>query len=106
MALIRVFGDLGRVLAMLLLVVQVSGAGALLPIELSDGAFQALHPWLPLTWVVRALRAALFGAFEGQWLPPLEVVAAIGAAAMLLAAAWGRWRCVEAAAWRPPLGVE
>ena len=105
-ALIRVFGDLGRVLAVLLLVVQVSGAGALLPIELSDGAFQALHPWLPLTWVVRALRATQFGAFDGQWLPPLEVVAGIGCAALALAAAWGRWRGVEATRWRPPLDIE
>ena len=90
--LVRVLGDLGRVLAVLLLVVQVSAAGALLPIELSDDAFQALHPYLPLTWVVNAFRASLFGAFDGAFWPALGHVAAFGAGALLLGTLVGRWR--------------
>jgi putative membrane protein len=105
-ALIRVFGDLGRVMAVLALVVQISAAGALLPIELSDAAFQAMHPWLPLTWVLRAFRVALFGAFEGEWLQPLAVVAGIGALALLAGALAGRWRAVPAEQIRPPLDIE
>jgi putative membrane protein len=105
-ALIRVFGDLGRVLAVLLLVVQVSAAGALLPIELSDAAFQAMHPYLPLTWVLRAFRVALFGAFEGVLLPSLAVVAATAAAALAAGVLLGRWRPVPPAQWRPPLDIE
>jgi putative membrane protein len=105
-ALIRVFGDLGRVLAVLLLVVQVSAAGALLPIELSDAAFQAVHPYLPLTWVLRAFRVALFGAFEGELALPLAVVGATALAALAAGIALGRWRPVPPEQWRPPLDIE
>jgi len=105
-ALIRVFGDLGRVLAVLLLVVQVSAAGALLPIELSDAAFQAVHPYLPLTWVLRAFRVALFGAFEGELALPLAVVGATALAALAAGIVLGRWRPVPPEQWRPPLDIE
>ena len=105
-ALIRVFGDLGRVLAVLLLVVQVSAAGALLPIELSDAAFQAVHPYLPLTWVLRAFRVALFGAFEGELALPLAVVVATALAALAAGIVLGRWRPVPPEQWRPPLDIE
>ncbi|MEN9420437.1 MAG: hypothetical protein RI988_4058 [Pseudomonadota bacterium] len=105
-ALVRVLGDLGKVVAVLLLIVQVSAAGALLPIELSDEAFQAMHPYLPLTWVVQAFRASLFGAFDGAFWPTYGVVAAIGLSALALGALFGRWRAVEPEGWRPPLDLD
>ena len=106
MALGRLLGDLGKVLAVLLLIVQVSAAGALLPIELSDEAFQAMHPYLPLTWVVSAFRASLFGAYDGVFWPRLGVVAAFGLGALALATLLGRWRVVPLSEWRPPLDIE
>jgi putative membrane protein len=105
-ALVRLLGDLGKVLAVLLLIVQVSAAGALLPIELSDEAFQAMHPYLPLTWVVSAFRASLFGAYDGVFWPRLGAVAAFGAGALLIATLAGRWRVVPMSEWRPPLDIE
>lgn len=60
-----------------------------------------VHPWLPFTWVVRAMRASLFGAFGGGWWYPVAVVAGAGLAA-LVATAWvGRWRVVDDADLRP-----
>lgn len=105
-ALVRVLGDLGKVIAVLLLVVQVSAAGALLPVELSDDVFQALHPYLPLSWVVRAFRVSLFGAFEGELAAPLATVAAIGAVALLVGLLSSRWREVPPEHWRPPLDLD
>ncbi len=105
-ALVRLIGDLGKVVAVLLLIVQVSAAGALLPIELSDEAFQAIHPYLPLTWVVRAFRASLFGAYGGDWLPALAHVMAFAAGALLVCLLARRWRVVPMAHWRPPLDIE
>ena len=105
-ALVRLLGDLGKVVAVLLLIVQVSAAGALLPIELSDESFQALHPYLPLTWVVQAFRVCLFGAYDGQFWPPYLLIAGTAAAGLALGALVGRWRTVPAAQWRPPLDIE
>lgn len=105
-ALVRLLGDLGKVAAVLLLIVQLSAAGALLPIELSDEAFQAIHPYLPLTWVVQALRVSLFGAFDGAFWPPYAMVAAVASGSLLLGALVGHWRGVSDADWRPPLDIE
>ena len=105
-ALVRVLGALGKVLAVLLLVVQVSAAGAIVPIQLSDEAFQAMHPYLPLTWVVRTFRASLFGAYDGEFWPAWGVVAAIGLAALAVGTLAGRWRFVPPAEWRPPLELD
>lgn len=104
--LVRLLGDLGKVLAVLLLIVQIGAAGALLPIQLSTPLFQTLHPLLPFTWVVKSFRAALFGAFDGQWLAPLGVVLSIGAGALLLAMLVGRWRVLAPAQWRPALDLD
>jgi putative membrane protein len=104
--LVRLLGDLGKVLAVLLFIVQVSAAGALLPIELSDSTFQALHPYLPLTWVVAAFRASLFDAFDGVFWPSWFGVVGFGVGALLVGALLGRWRVVPAQQWRPPLDIE
>lgn len=103
--LVRAFGEAGKLLAVLLLTLQLAAGGGVLPIELSGGLFRAMHDWLPFSWAVRALRASLSGAFDEDWLQPWAVVGAVGVAA-LLAAAWvGRWRTVEAGAMRPPIEV-
>lgn len=91
---------------MLLLIVQVTAAGALLPVQLNDEAFRAMHPYLPLTWIVGAFRASLFGAFDGVFWPLLGVVAAIAAGALVVGAVAGRWRLMPLADWRPPLDIE
>ena len=104
--LVRVLGDIGKVVAVLLLIVQIGAAGALLPIQLSTPIYQTLHPLLPFTWVVKSFRAALFGAFDGQWLAPLGVVLGIAAGALVLATWIGRWRVLAPAHWRPALDLD
>lgn len=103
-ALIRWFGELGKVLGILLLIVQLSSAGATMPIELATPFFQTLHPWLPFTWVVRAFRASMFGAYDGQWLAHWTVVAVCGGTALLGGMLAGRWKFIPAADYRP--GIE
>lgn len=105
-ALVRVLGELGKPVAVLMLIVQVASAGAVLPIELSESPFQLLHPWLPLTWVVKAFRATLFGAHEGQYLLSWAMVAGFGLAGYLIGCLVGRWKVVPASEWRPPLDIE
>ena len=86
-------------------IATVSAAGVLLPVELAGPAFQALHPWLPLTWVVRAFRASLFGAYDGAWASAWSVVLSVGIAALGLAAGFGRWTLVSPQAYGPALEV-
>ena len=74
------------------------------PIELATPFFQTLHPYLPFTWVVRAFRASMFGAYDGQWLAHWAVVAGCGGAALLGATLAGRWKITPAADYHP--GIE
>lgn len=104
--LIRWFGDLGKVLGIILLIVQLSSAGATLPIELATPFFQALHPYLPFTWVVRAFRASMFGAYDGQWLAHWTVVAACGTGALAGATLLGRWKMVGLADYHPGIEID
>ena len=105
-ALVHLFGDVGKLVTVLLLVVQMSAAGALLPVELTAPVFQALHPWLPLTWVVRAYRASLFGAYDGASSDAWLAMLVTGVAALALAVSLGRWRAVPTAAYRPTMEVD
>jgi putative membrane protein len=89
----------------LLLTVQLAAGGGVLPIELSGGLFRAVHEWLLFTWAVRAMRASLFGAFDGDWLRATTVVAAVGGAALLVSAFVGRWKPVSGAEQHPPIDV-
>jgi putative membrane protein len=104
-ALVRLLSDLGKAVAVLLLIVQVSAAGALLPVELSDELFQFLHPYLPMTWAVKAFRASLFGAYDGVFWPHLVQLWTCGGLALLFGTLVGHWRVVPVDQWRPPLDL-
>lgn len=105
-ALVRIFGDAGKLVALVLLVLQLAAAGATMPIELTTPFFQAIHPYLPMTWVVRSLRIAMFGAFEGAWASSAAVIAAVGVACITLATWFGRWRPVDPEAYRPQIETD
>jgi len=100
-ALTRTLGDAGKALAMLFLAVQLSSSGGVLPVELSGGWFAQVSPWLPMTWVVKAIKATMFGAYEGGWQQPLQWIAATIVVAIASAILWGRWRFVDPEHIRP-----
>jgi putative membrane protein len=102
-ALTRALGDAGKALAMMFLAVQLSSSGGVLPVELSGGFFANISPWLPMTWVVQAIKASMFGAYDDGWMAPLMQVALAGLLAMLMASFVGRWRYVEHTEMRPPI---
>lgn len=104
-ALTRLLGDAGKALALLFLAVQLSSSGGIIPVELSGPVFMDISPWLPLTWVVRAIKASMFHAYEGAWLAPLLYVALAGVLAAVMACYLGRWRYVETADMQPPLDL-
>jgi len=104
-ALTRAFGDAGKAAALILLILQLSSAGGVLPVELSGGIYQTLSPWLPFTWVIKALRASMFGAFNGEWLGPWLVIALIGGLTWLAACFVGKWQFVGPDEHRPAMDI-
>lgn len=51
--------NVGRFIAMLLLVLQLGSAEGVFPIVLSSGFFQAVHPFVPMTYSIYAFREAI-----------------------------------------------
>ncbi|MER7131139.1 YhgE/Pip domain-containing protein [Streptosporangium saharense] len=54
-------GPPGRVAVLALLMLQLTSAAGTYPIETSPGFFRAISPWLPMSWVVGALRRLISG---------------------------------------------
>lgn len=80
-AVIRVLaeklGDAGRIIAIALLVIQLAGSGGVYPMPLSSAFFQAIHPYLPMTWAVNLVRYALSGGLKPLVWPNVEKLAAL-----------------------------
>jgi putative membrane protein len=101
--LVRVFGSAGKLIAVILLVTQLGASGSTLPIELATPFFQALHPYLPMSWSVRAIRISMFGAYAGAWVQSIATLGAMLVTAVAVAIVAGRWKVVEAEDYQPLL---
>ncbi|WP_405803238.1 YhgE/Pip family protein [Streptomyces sp. NBC_01187] len=55
------FGPAGRILVLAMLMLQLTSAGGTYPIQTSPGFFNALHPFLPMSYVVEGLRHLITG---------------------------------------------
>lgn len=55
------FGVIGDVLSLVLLVLQLTASGGLYPMETTPVPFQAVHPFLPMTYLVDGLRVTISG---------------------------------------------
>lgn len=60
-SLVSLFGNVGKAMAIVLLVLQIAGAGGTYPIELIPPFFQQLNPWLPFTYAIDVMREAVGG---------------------------------------------
>ncbi|MEG1408894.1 MAG: YhgE/Pip domain-containing protein [Terrisporobacter sp.] len=63
-SLVSVFGNIGKSLAVILLVIQVAGSGGTFPIQVTPPFFQMVNPFLPFTYGIEALREAVAGIYE------------------------------------------
>ncbi|WP_423977378.1 YhgE/Pip family protein [Lancefieldella rimae] len=68
------FKHIGKALCVLLVILQIPGAAGLYPIEMMPGFFQAIHPWLPFTYGIAAMREAIGGFYGNFYLENLVKV--------------------------------
>ena len=66
-ALVVSFANLGKAIAVLMLIIQVTGCGGSFPLQILPDFVQRLSPWLPATHVVNAMRAAMFGVYGNDF---------------------------------------
>ncbi|MCM2418855.1 YhgE/Pip domain-containing protein [Streptomyces sp. RKAG293] len=78
------FGPAGRVLTLAMLMLQLTSAGGTYPVQTSPGFFGAIHPFLPMSYVVEGLRHLITGGgLWPVWRACLVLLAFTGAALAL-----------------------
>lgn len=78
------FGNAGKALAVLLLVVQISSSGGAYPLQVLPEWFQGVSPFLPATHAVNAMRSAIAGIYENDYWVSLGSLALFAVPALLL----------------------
>lgn len=61
------FGDIGKAIAVILLVMQVAGSGGTFPVETLPPFFQAVSKWLLFPYAVDAMHSAMAGSFGMEY---------------------------------------
>jgi putative membrane protein len=61
------FGNAGKALAVIILGLQITGTAGIFPLELLPSFFQTIHPYLPLTYAVGALREVVAGVLWSEF---------------------------------------
>ncbi|MEV7500769.1 YhgE/Pip domain-containing protein [Streptomyces sp. NPDC093018] len=88
------FGAAGRILVLALLMLQLTSAGGTYPVQTSPGFFNAIHPYLPMSYVVSALRRLITGGGLGPVWQACAVLTAFTVGALALTALAARKRQV------------
>ncbi len=65
--LVVAFGNAGKAISVLLLVVQISSSGGAYPLEVLPQWYQNISPFLPATHAVNAMRSAIAGVYNGDY---------------------------------------
>ncbi|MEU2787681.1 YhgE/Pip domain-containing protein [Streptomyces sp. NPDC007100] len=88
------FGPAGRVLTLVVLMLQLTSAGGTYPVQTSPGFFGWIHPFLPMSYVVDGLRRLITGGDLGIVWQGSIVLAAFTVGALALTSLTARSRQV------------
>src|SRR5690625_94593 len=75
---VSVFGDVGKAIAIVLLVLQISSSGGTYPVVLLPEFFQMVNPFLPFTYAVDLMREAVGGIIWGRALKDILILLLFG----------------------------
>ncbi|WP_114604167.1 YhgE/Pip domain-containing protein [Staphylococcus sp. EZ-P03] len=59
--LVSLLGNPGKAIAIIMLVLQIAGGGGTFPIEVTPEFFQMIHPFMPFSYAIDAMREAVGG---------------------------------------------
>ncbi|MBC1458272.1 YhgE/Pip domain-containing protein [Listeria newyorkensis] len=82
--LVSLFNNVGKGIAIILLVLQISGAGGNFPIQVSPPFFQAIYPFLPFTYAVGLIRESVGGIYWPNAIHDIILLAIFGVLLILL----------------------
>ena len=83
-SLTSAFGNAGKAIAVVILVLQITATGGIFPVEILPPFFQSINPYLPLTYAVGALREVVGGVIWNTYWYNMVMLALFPIAAFLL----------------------
>ena len=86
-SIISAIGTVGKGLAVILLVLQISATGGIYPIQIMHQFFQTLYPYMPMTYAIKLIREAQLGVVWSNYWPALIILLAIGIITVIVAIA-------------------
>lgn len=81
---VTVFGDVGKAMAIIMLVLQIAGAGGTYPVVLLPSFFQKINPFLPFTYAIDLMREAVGGIVWDRAIHDLLFLLLFGLAFLIL----------------------
>ena len=66
-SLVLAFGDVGKALAVVVVVIQIAGSSGTYPIELLPEFFQKVYIFFPFPYAINAMRECIAGMFENDY---------------------------------------
>lgn len=60
-SMVFLFGKIGSVLAIIVLLIQLSAGSGTFPVELTNEVFMKIHPYIPFTYAINILREVSLG---------------------------------------------
>ena len=60
---VSALGNVGKAIAIVMLVIQISGTGGIYPVEIMAPFFRIMNPYLPMTYAITLVREAQLGMF-------------------------------------------
>ena len=83
-SIVSALGDVGKAIAVVLLVIQISGTGGIYPVEIMAKFFNVMNPYLPMTYAITLIREAQLGLIWSNYTPALIILLAIGLATVIV----------------------
>ncbi|PFG36684.1 putative membrane protein [Flavimobilis soli] len=85
----------GKVLILALLMLQLAGSGGTYPVQTTASFFQAIHPWLPMSYAVQGLRQVITGGADGRLVASTLVLGGVLLGSLAVTA----WRASRMRTW-------
>lgn len=78
------FGDVGKTIAVVMVVIQIAGSSGTFPIELLPQFFQNVYLYFPFPYAINAMREAISGMYEMNYFIYMGKLLIFAAASLLL----------------------
>ncbi len=78
------FGDIGKAVAVVIMVIQIAGSGGTFPIELLPSVYRNIYIFFPFPYAINAMRETIGGMYGNMYVKSLLQLMIFAAAALVL----------------------